>query len=190
MIDKEKIAKAVKSILEALGEDPSRPGLIDTPKRVANLYSELFSGLQRDPTKEFSTIFKENSSELIILKDLPFNSLCEHHLLPFDGVVTVGYVSNQLVAGIGTIARSIEILSSKPQIQERLTKQISELLEKTLQPSGVAIVIEANHLCMTINSPQAKDSTLVTTSFSGVLKNPTSYREEFLSLIGNEQING
>tara|TARA_B100000029_G_scaffold219863_1_gene217582 strand:+ start:6085 stop:6657 length:573 start_codon:yes stop_codon:yes gene_type:complete len=188
MTDKKKIEASIKSILEALGEDPNRPGLIDTPERVANLYTELFSGLKRDPAKELTTVFKEDTSELIVLKNLPFNSLCEHHLLPFDGTVTVGYVSNQLIAGIGTIARSIEILSRKPQMQERLTKQISDLLENILKPTGVGIVIEAKHLCMTINNPKTNDSKLVTTCFSGSLKDTTHYREEFLKLIGKETL--
>ena len=188
MTDKKKIEASIKSILEALGEDPNRPGLIDTPERVANLYTELFSGLRRDPSKELTTTFKADTTELIVLKNLPFNSLCEHHLLPFDGTVTVGYVSNQLIAGIGTIARSIEILSRKPQMQERLTKQISDLLENILKPTGVGIVIEAKHLCMTINDPKTNDSKLVTTCFSGSLKDTTHYREEFLKLIGKETL--
>lgn len=187
--EKEKISKSIIAILEALGEDIDRPGLKSTPERVADMYAYLFSGMTTDPKQQFSTMIQENPGGLVVVKDLPFNSLCEHHLLPFTGQATIAYVPNKLIAGVGAIAKAVEILSKRAQIQERLTSEIACVLEDILEPQGIGIVIEAEHLCMTIRGSRSIGSKVITSYFNGILKDHSTYKEEFLSLIRKEKIN-
>src|SRR5258706_13523766 len=144
------IRKAVREIIRAVGEDPTREGLRETPRRVADMYAEVFSGLRQDPADVLRVGFEEGHQELVLVKDIPFYSMCEHHFLPFHGVAHVGYIPNGRVAGLSKLARALEILARRPQLQERLTTQLAEAIMTTLEPSGVAVVIKAEHLCMTI----------------------------------------
>src|SRR3990170_5426039 len=148
-IDQERIQRAVREIIEAIGEDPSREGLADTPRRIAQMYADLFSGLHQDPREVLSQSFEEEHREMVILKNVPFYSLCEHHFLPFHGQAHVGYVPEGRIVGVSKIARVVDILARRPQMQERLTSQIADAIMEGLSPDGVAVVIEAEHLCLT-----------------------------------------
>ncbi len=174
---------AVRDSLEAVGEDPAREGLRDTPARIADLYAELFAGLHEDPVDALSGGFEEGHQELVVLKDVPFYSMCEHHLLPFYGVAHVGYVPKGRVVGIGRIARVVEILARRPQLQERLTTQVADALVKGLQPQGVAVVVEATHLCMTMRGVKKPNATVVTSAMRGIFHRSPPTRAEFMALI-------
>ncbi|MCK4242944.1 MAG: GTP cyclohydrolase I FolE [Dehalococcoidia bacterium] len=183
MIDQTKIEKAVLSIIEAIGEDPNREGMVGTPRRIAEMYSELFMGLGRDPKEELTVGFEEGHREMVILRDIPFYSMCEHHLLPFYGVVHVGYIPNGPVVGASKLARVVEILSRRPQIQERLTTQIAETILEAIRPEGVAVVIQAEHMCMTIRGVEKPGSNVVTSAMRGLFRSRAATRAEFLSLV-------
>ena len=183
MIDQTKIEKAVLSIIEAIGEDPNREGMVGTPRRIAEMYSELFMGLDRDPKEELTVGFEEGHREMVILRDIPFYSMCEHHLLPFYGVVHVGYIPNGPVVGASKLARVVEILSRRPQIQERLTTQIAETILEAIRPEGVAVVIQAEHMCMTIRGVEKPGSNVVTSAMRGLFRSRAATRAEFLSLV-------
>src|SRR3990172_1042832 len=148
-IDQPRIAQAVREILEAIGEDPHREGLLETPRRIAQMYAELFSGLRRDPRAVLSTGFAESHKEMVIHKLIPYYSLCDHHFLPFHGHAHAGYVPDGRIAGASKIARAVDILARRPQLQERLTGQIADCIMEGLAPDGAAVVIQAEHLCMT-----------------------------------------
>ncbi len=178
-----RIQTAVRDILEAVGEDPEREGLRDTPTRIADLYAELFSGLQEDPVDALSGGFEEGHQELVVLRDIPFYSMCEHHLLPFYGVAHVGYIPKGWVVGIGRIARVVEILARRPQLQERLTTQVADSLVKGLQPQGVAVVVEATHLCMTMRGVRKPNTTVVTSAMRGIFYRSSPTRAEFMAII-------
>ncbi len=178
-----RIQTAVRDILEAVGEDPEREGLRDTPTRIADLYAELFSGLREDPVDALSGGFEEGHQELVVLRDISFYSMCEHHLLPFYGVAHVGYIPKGRVVGIGRIARVVEILAHRPQLQERLTTQVADSLVKGLQPQGVAVVIEATHLCMTMRGVKKPNTTVVTSAMRGIFHRSPPTRAEFLALV-------
>lgn len=184
LVDRQRIEAAVVEILQAIGEDPGREGLRETPRRVAAMYAELFSGLQRDPGEYLRVGFEEERHhEMVVLKDIPFYSLCEHHLLPFHGVAHVGYVPNGRVVGISKVARVVETLARRPQVQERLTSQIADLLMDALQAKGSAVVIEAEHLCMTMRGVKKPGSVMVTSAMRGLFRDDARTRAEFLSLI-------
>jgi len=183
-IDKERIRKAVLEILLAIGEDPQREGLVGTPTRVAQMYEELFSGLWQDPTEVLRIGFEEDHQEMVILKDIPFYSMCEHHLLPFHGRAHVGYIPKGRVVGISKIARLVEILARRPQLQERLTGQVADCLMESVRPSGVGVVIQAEHLCMTMRGIRKAGSLVVTSANRGIFRTRRETRDEFLSLIG------
>ena len=183
MIDQTKIEKAVLSIIEAIGEDPNREGMVGTPRRIAEMYSELFMGLDRDPKEELTVGFEEGHREMVILRDIPFYSMCEHHLLPFYGVVHVGYIPNGPVVGASKLARVVEILSRRPQIQERLTTQIAETILEAIKPEGVAVVIQAEHMCMTIRGVEKPGSNVITSAMRGLFRSRAATRAEFLSLV-------
>ena len=183
MIDQTKIEKAVLSIIEAIGEDPNREGMVGTPRRIAEMYGELFMGLDRDPKEELTVGFEEGHREMVILRDIPFYSMCEHHLLPFYGVVHVGYIPNGPVVGASKLARVVEILSRRPQIQERLTTQIAETILEAIKPEGVAVVIQAEHMCMTIRGVEKPGSNVVTSAMRGLFRSRAATRAEFLSLV-------
>jgi GTP cyclohydrolase I len=183
VIDKAKIEKAVASIIEAIGEDPNREGLIGTPRRIAEMYAEVFSGIYEDPGEELRVGFEEGHQEMVILKDIPFYSMCEHHFLPFHGLAHVGYIPSGRVVGASKIGRVVEILAKRPQLQERLTTQIANTIVSVLEPKGVAVVIQAEHLCMTMRGVKKPGSNIVTSAMRGLFqKNPVT-RSEFLSLV-------
>jgi len=181
--DQARIARAVHDILESIGEDPTREGLLETPRRIAEMYGELFSGLHRDPREVLSTGFQESHREMVILKNIPFYSLCEHHFLPFHGQAHVGYVPDGRIVGASKIARAIDILARRPQIQERLTGQIADAIMESLSPDGVAVIIEAEHLCMTMRGVQKPGATLITSAIRGGFRRRAVTRSEFLSLV-------
>jgi GTP cyclohydrolase IA len=188
MVDQAKIRQAVALIIEAIGEDPGREGLVKTPQRVAEMYAELFSGLDRDPKEELATGFGEGHREMVVLKDIPFYAMCEHHLLPFYGLAHVGYIPNVngRVVGASKLARVVEIVAHRPQIQERMTTQIAEAIVDALNPDGVAVVIEAEHLCMTMRGIKKPGSNIVTSANRGVFRKRAATRAEFLSLIARK----
>ncbi len=185
MVDQAKIQRAVALIIEAIGEDPKREGLANTPQRVAEMYAELFSGLGRDPKEELATGFGEGHREMVVVKDIPFYSMCEHHLLPFYGLAHVGYIPNVngRVVGASKLARVVEIVAHRPQLQERMTTQVAEAIVEALNPEGVGVVIEAEHLCMTMRGIKKPGSNIVTSANRGTFRRRAATRAEFLSLI-------
>lgn len=182
-IDTQRIRKAVREIIVGVGEDPEREGLRDTPRRVADMYAEVFSGLREDPADVLRVGFEEGHQEMVIVKDIPFYSMCEHHFLPFHGVAHVGYIPNGRVVGLSKLARAVEILARRPQLQERLSSQLADVIMETLEPQGVAIVISAEHLCMTMRGIRKPGSLTVTSAMRGVFQRGSSTRAEFMSLI-------
>ena len=187
LFETERIEQAVASIIEAIGEDPEREGLQGTPQRVAEMYRELFSGVHRDPREELTVSFDEGHHEMVVLKDIPFYSLCEHHFLPFYGVVHIGYVPNGRVTGVSKLARLVEVLASRPQLQERLTTLIADTIMEVLKPQGVGVVIQAEHLCMTMRGIKKPGSNFITSANRGTFRRFAMTRAEFLSLIQNKQ---
>jgi len=183
LIDRRRIEEAVLSILAAIGEDPKREGLVGTPRRIADMYSELFAGLDLDPKAELTVSYEEGHHEMVILRDIPFYSMCEHHLLPFYGLVHIGYIPNGSVIGMSKLARAVEVLSRRPQIQERLTTQIAETILQALNPDGVAVVIQAEHMCMTLRGVKKPGSNVVTSATRGLFRSKAATRAEFLSLV-------
>jgi len=183
MINKSKIEKAVASIIEAIGEDPKREGLVGTPRRIAEMYAEVFSGIYEDPREELRIGFEEGHREMVILKDIAFYSMCEHHFLPFYGLAHVGYIPSGRVVGASKVGRVIEILAKRPQLQERLTTQIANTMVEVLEPKGVAVVIQAEHLCMTMRGVKKPGSNIVTSAMRGLFQKSPLTRSEFLSLV-------
>lgn len=182
-IDQEKIALGVRMILEAIGEDPDREGLRDTAKRVARMYGELFQGLHEDPRTHLTVVFDEQHDEMVLVKDVPFYSMCEHHLLPFQGKVHAAYIPRGKVVGLSKIARVIEAYARRPQVQERMTSQIADLFMEELDAQGVGVVVEAAHTCMTMRGVQKPGSLMVTSAMRGMFKTNLATRSEFLSLV-------
>lgn len=168
-MDKKKIQKAVRMILEAIGENPNRMGLRRTPVRVAQMYSEICSGLKISSHKSLLKVLPaEKNIGIIIVKNIPFYSICEHHLLPFFGRASIAYMPDKKIAGVSKFARLVDVLAAKPQVQERLTREIATFIWKSLEPKGIFVLIEATHLCMTMRGPQKEGSSIVTTSARGV----------------------
>jgi len=184
MIDDKTIREAVEKIIVAIGEDPGREGLIDTPRRVAEMYGELFAGMCQDPREELKVGYELGHRELVILKDIPFYSMCEHHLLPFYGRAHVAYMPRDRIVGLSKLPRIVDAFARRLQVQERLTTQIAEAIDKALHPYGVAVVIEAYHLCMMMRGVQKQNSQTVTSSLTGVFRTDPKTRAEFLELIG------
>ncbi|MHB8973386.1 MAG: GTP cyclohydrolase I FolE [Pirellulaceae bacterium] len=184
-IDLEAIQQAVRTILEAVGEDPDRPGLIETPRRVARMYAEMFSGLQADPARHLHVTFPEDYDEMVIVRDIPFTSMCEHHLLPFSGVAHVAYIPKGRVTGLSKLARVVEEVARRPQVQERMTHTIANLIERELGSSGVAVVIQAEHSCMSIRGVRKPGTSTVTSALRGTLKTNPASRAEVLALINH-----
>jgi GTP cyclohydrolase I len=182
-IDVPRIERAVREILFAIGEDPNREGLVKTPNRVARAYAELIAGLQDDPKRHLKTVFTENYDEVVLLRDIEFHSLCEHHFLPFTGVAHVAYLPAGRVVGLSKLARLVEGYARRPQVQERLTSQIADAIMEALNPVGAACVIEATHTCMTIRGAKKHGSTMVTSALRGIFKENASSRAEMLALI-------
>lgn len=187
-IDKPKIEQAFRMILEAIGEDPEREGLLDTPKRVAKMYEEIFSGLWCEPKEFLQVSFSEFHDELVLVKDIPLYSMCEHHFLPFYGKAHVAYIPRGgKVIGISKLARVAEAYAKRPQLQERLTSQIADCIYETLNPHGVGVVIEAEHMCMTMRGIRKPGSVTVTSALRGLFETRHQTREELLSLILNKR---
>src|SRR6476620_1294828 len=182
-VDIKRIERAVREILIAVGEDPDREGLLKTPNRVARAYGELMAGLRQDPRKHLRTVFTERYDEVVMLRDIQFHSLCEHHLLPFTGRAHVAYLPDGKVVGLSKLARLVEGYARRPQVQERLTTQIADALMDELSPIGSACVIEATHTCMTIRGAKKHGSIMVTSALRGIFKENPSSRNEILALI-------
>jgi len=182
-MDEAKIEQGVRLILEGIGEDVNRPGLLDTPGRIARMYRELFSGLGEDPREHLKTIIGESHDEIILAKDIPMHSICEHHLLPFQGVAHIAYIPAGRIVGISKLVRVLETLARRPQVQERLTTQLADTLMEGLQPKGVMVMIEANHLCMTIRGVRKPHSRIITSAVRGIFRTNEITRSEALSLI-------
>lgn len=182
------IEQAVRLILEAIGEDPNREGLIDTPKRVAKMYEEMFSGLNKDPKQYFNTIFHEDHEEIVLVKDIPFYSMCEHHLVPFFGHAHVAYMPKDgKVVGLSKLARAVEAVSKRPQLQERITKTVADAIMEKIQPHGTIVLLEAEHMCMTMRGVKKPGSKTVTIAARGIFESDYEKRREVLQLIQSKQ---
>lgn len=183
-MDKKKIINAVRDILEAVGDNPKRPDLLDTPRRVADMYEEILSGINSDPAKELEVLLSEGHDEIVLVKDIPLYSVCEHHMLPFIGKAHVAYVpQGNRVTGLSKLARVVDILAKRLQVQERLTTQVADVVMKKLKPKGVMVVIEARHLCMEMRGVKKPGSTTVTSAVRGIFRKNSKTRAETLALI-------
>jgi len=182
-VDLNRIAAAVREILTAVGEDPDREGLRATPMRVARMYAEMFSGLHEDPSAHLSAMFTERYDEMVVLRRIPFHSMCEHHLMPFEGHADIAYLPNGKVVGISKLARVVDSFSHRPQVQERLTNQIADLLISVVNARGVAVVMKATHTCMTCRGVQKPGSVMITSAVRGICKSDARTRSEVMALL-------
>ena len=184
-MDKQLIEQGVRLILEGIGEDPTREGLQKTPSRVANMYEEICAGLEEDPSVHFETLFNEHHDEMVLVKDIPFYSICEHHLVPFFGKAHVAYIPNKdgRICGLSKLARLVDAFAKRPQVQERLTSQVADTLIEQLDPQGVIVVLEAEHMCMTMRGIKKPGSKTITSAVRGIFDTNHSTRAEALSLI-------
>lgn len=183
-MDKKKIEKAVRDILEAIGDDPKRRDLVDTPRRVAEMYEEIFSGVGCDPAKELEVVLDQKHNEIILLKDIPLYSCCEHHLIPFMGRAHIAYIpKNGRVTGLSKLARVVDVLAKRPQVQERLTTQIADIIMAKLKPLGCMVVVQAEHLCMSMRGVKKPGVSTVTSAVRGIFKENEKTRAETLALI-------
>ncbi len=185
MIDEKKLKASVECIIQAIGEDLSREGLVDTPRRVSEMYKELFMGLEKNPKEELAVGYELGHREMVVLRDIPFYSMCEHHFLPFYGVVHIGYIPNNegRVIGISKLARVVEIIAKRPQIQERMATEIADAIDDGLKTDGVAVVIEAEHLCMVMRGIKKPGTSVITSALRGSFRRKAASRAEFFSLI-------
>jgi len=186
-VDLPRIERAVREILAAVGEDPDREGLLETPARVARMYAEMFSGLHEDPRPHLQKFFTEEYDEMVLIRDISFSSMCEHHLLPFTGKAHVAYVPNGKVIGLSKLARVVEAVARRPQVQERMTEEVANLMGEELGAKGVAVVIEASHSCMTIRGVRKPGSMCVTSAMKGLFRKNVSTRAEVMQLIYGER---
>ncbi len=184
-VDLARIEKAVREILEAVGEDPDRDGLEATPKRVARMYAEIFTGLHEDPTEHLTVTFESSHDEMVMVRDIPLYSMCEHHLIPFIGKAHVAYIPGKegRITGLSKIARLVEGYSRRPQVQEQLTVQIADAMETTLEPRGVMVIVEAEHLCMSMRGIQKSGSTTVTSAVRGLFRENSATRQEAMRFV-------
>ncbi|MGH2767944.1 MAG: GTP cyclohydrolase I FolE [Actinomycetota bacterium] len=184
-MEKARIEAAVGELLRAIGEDLSRPELADTPSRVARMYEEIFAGIGKDPAEEIDVVFTADYDEMILLTDIPLASICEHHLIPFVGKAHVGYLPNKKghITGLSKLARVVDVAAKRPQVQERLTMQIADAIESRLDPRGVIVVVDAEHLCMTMRGVQKPGSRTVTSAVRGIIRENVATREEAMRLI-------
>lgn len=182
-VDQARIERAMREILAAVGEDPDREGLRETPARVARMYAEMFSGLHQDPAECLRKTFTEKYDEMVLVKDISFESMCEHHLLPFFGKAHIAYLPNGKIIGLSKVARVVEIMSRRPQVQERMTEEIADRLMAELQPRGVGVVLEATHTCMAIRGVRKPGSICTTSAMRGGFKDHPATRSEFMALI-------
>ena len=185
ILDEPRIAESVRDILAAIGEDPGRDGLARTPERVAEMYGEVFSGLARDPVDEIDVVFDADHDEMIMVRDIALYSFCEHHLIPFIGQTHVAYIPNHegKITGLSKLVRAVDVLAKRPQVQERLTTQIADAIEQALEPRGVLVVIEAEHLCMTMRGVRKPGSQTVTSAVRGIFRENNATRAEAMNLI-------
>ncbi len=186
-VDHPRIEKAVREILIAVGEDPDREGLLETPSRVARMYAEVFSGLHKDPSNHLKKVFTEKYDEVVLVRDIEFCSMCEHHLLPFTGKAHIGYLPDGKVVGLSKLGRVVEEVSRRPQVQERMTETIADMIEEELSARGVAVVLEATHSCMTMRGVRKPGSLCMTSAMRGVFRDNLSSRAEVLGLILRNQ---
>jgi GTP cyclohydrolase I len=182
-VDQERIGAAVREILLAVGEDPDREGLQETPARVARMYAELFSGVGRDPRELLRKKFTQKYDEMVVVKDIRFESMCEHHLLPFLGKAHIGYLPKGKIVGLSKLPRVVEVLARRPQLQERMTEELADLLMEELEARGVGVILEASHTCMTIRGIRKPDSICTTSAMRGAFRENLSTRSELLSLV-------
>lgn len=182
-VDQERIAKAVREILFAIGDDPDREGLAETPQRVARMYAEIFAGIGCDPGVHLKKFFTEKYDEIVLVRDISFNSMCEHHLLPFMGKVHIGYLPNGKVIGLSKLARVVEAVSKRPQLQERMTEEIANLLVHDLNAKGAGVIIDAVHTCMTVRGIKKQGATCITSAMKGTFRKDPRTRAEFLHLV-------
>ena len=182
-VDKTRVAAAVRELLLAIGEDPDREGLLDTPRRVAEMYDDILNGFALDPAEILSTQFDEAHQEMVVVRDLPFYSLCEHHLLPFFGTAHVAYIPRGRIVGISKIARAVDVFAKRPQVQERLTSQIADAINETVDPEGAAVIMRAEHLCMAMRGVRKPGASVVTSALRGVFETSGATRAEVLSLL-------
>jgi GTP cyclohydrolase IA len=183
-VDRSRVEAAVRELLGAIGDDPTREGVVETPRRVAEAYADLFAGMKIDPASVIEPLPDERGSGLILVRDIRFASICEHHLLPFLGSASVGYVPGPdgTITGLSKLARVVDVLARRPQVQERLVREIADALESALRPAGVAVVVEAEHLCMTMRGVRKPGSSVVTTEFRGMFADDAVARSEVLAL--------
>jgi GTP cyclohydrolase I len=182
-VDLDRIRRAVREILIAVGEDPDREGLLDTPDRVARMYAEIFSGLHTDPAEHLRRTFTQKHDELVLVKDIEFSSCCEHHLLPFIGKAHIGYLPAGKVVGLSKLARAVEAVAKRPQVQERMTEDLADLVMNEVQPRGVGVIVEASHSCMTIRGVKKPGAMTITSALRGMVKSNPATRAELLSLV-------
>ena len=182
-IDQERLRAAVREILLAVGEDPDREGLRETPERVARMYAEMFAGLHRDPRELLQKTFTQKYDEMVLVKDIHFASVCEHHLLPFLGKAHIAYLPNGKIVGLSKLARAVEVLSRRPQVQERMTEELADLLVQELDARGVGVILEASHTCMTIRGVRKPQSVCTTSAMRGAFKDNQSTRAELMALV-------
>jgi GTP cyclohydrolase I len=182
-VDQQRIREAVREILLAAGEDPDREGLRETPERVARMYAELFAGLHQDPREVLQKTFTQKYDEMVLVKDIGFSSLCEHHLLPFLGKAHIAYLPNGKIVGLSKLARAVEMLSRRPQVQERMTEELADLIMQELEPRGVGVVLEASHTCMTIRGVRNPGSICTTSAMRGAFQSNQSTRAELMALL-------
>ena len=182
-MDLKRIESAVREILEAIGEDPQREGVANTPARVARMYQELFDGMGKDPGEFLEAQFAESYDELVVLRNIPFNSMCEHHLMPFEGTATIAYLPDGKVVGISKLARVLDVFAHRPQVQERLTSEVADLLTEKLEAKGVAVVLRATHTCMTCRGIKKAGSEMITSAVRGRCRSDPRTRAEVMSLL-------
>ncbi|MHB1341427.1 MAG: GTP cyclohydrolase I FolE [Coriobacteriia bacterium] len=184
-MDREKIEQGVRLILEGVGEDPGREGLLDTPRRVASMYEEIFAGLEQDPAEHFCVTFNEDHQEMVLVRDIPLYSVCEHHLVPFMGRAHVAYIPGKhgRICGLSKLARVVDVFAKRPQVQERMTSQIADTIVTYLDPQGVMVVIEAEHLCMSMRGVQKSGAITTTSAVRGIFERNIATRAEAMSLI-------
>lgn len=182
-MDLPRIERAVREILAAVGEDPAREGLRDTPARVARMYAELFAGLRQSPDEHLQAVFDEDHHEMVVLRDIAFNSMCEHHLMPFEGKAHIAYIPGGKVLGLSKLARIVDVYALRPQVQERLTSQIADVLAERLNVRGCAVVLEAVHTCMTCRGVKKSGSVMITSALRGMMHTNEATRAEVLSLL-------
>jgi GTP cyclohydrolase I len=187
-VDQGRIERAVREILLAVGEDPEREGLRDTPARVARMYSEMFAGLRTDPREPLRKTFSQKYEEMVVVKDIDFQSMCEHHLLPFSGKAHIAYLPNGKIVGLSKLARVVEAVSRRPQVQERMTEELADLIEDELDARGVAVILEASHSCMTIRGVRKSSSICTTSAMRGGFRANPSTRSELMGLVYGSRV--